>query len=169
VFRSVAKGLSLLALMTLPSVSHLQASEKLKILVICTGNSARSQMTAGFLKSWDTRLDIYSAGTAPAPQINPYAVRAMKEVGIDISSGTPKNVRQFLGESFDYVITVCDEADRDCPNFTGKVGKRVHIPFPDPARATGTDDQIMSVFRQVRNDIQAKFTDYYQHELKKRL
>jgi arsenate reductase len=142
---------------------------KLKILVICTGNSARSQMTAGFLKSWDTRLDVYSAGTAPAPRINPYAVRAMKEVGVDISGGTPKNVRLFLGDSFDYVITVCDEADRDCPNFTGKVRKRVHMPFPDPAKATGTDDQIIAVFRTVRNDIQAKFTDYYEHELKKHL
>lgn len=143
--------------------------ETLKVLVICTGNSARSQMTAGFLKSWDMRLNVYSAGTAPAPRINPYAVRAMKELGIDISDGTPKNVRQFLGDAFDYVITVCDEADRDCPNFSGKVGKRVHIPFPDPARATGTDDQIMTVFRQVRDDIRAKFKDYYQHELKKRL
>ena len=162
-------ALPIAMLMTVGAFGEGSRSTKLKVLVICTGNSARSQMTAGFLKSWDTRLDIYSAGTAPAPRINPYAVRAMKEVGIDISSGTPKNVRQFLGESFDYVITVCDEADRDCPNFTGKVGKRVHIPFPDPARATGTDDQIMSVFRQVRNDIQAKFTDYYQHELKKRL
>lgn len=162
-------ALPIAMLMTVGAFAEGSKSTKLKVLVICTGNSARSQMTAGFLKSWDTRLDIYSAGTAPAPRINPYAVRAMKEVGIDISSGTPKNVRQFLGESFDYVITVCDEADRDCPNFTGKVGKRVHIPFPDPARATGTDDQIMSVFRQVRNDIQAKFTDYYRHELKKRL
>lgn len=162
-------ALPIAMLMTVGAFAEGSKSTKLKVLVICTGNSARSQITAGFLKSWDTRLNIYSAGTAPAPRINPYAVRAMKEVGIDISSGTPKNVRQFLGESFDYVITVCDEADRDCPNFTGKVGKRVHIPFPDPARATGTDDQIMSVFRQVRNDIQAKFTDYYQHELKKRL
>ena len=162
-------ALPMVMLLALGGLAEGTKAAKLKVLVICTGHSARSQMTAGFLKSWDTRLDIYSAGTAPAPRINPYAVRAMKEVGIDISSGTPKNVRQFLGESFDYVITVCDEADRDCPNFTGKVGKRVHIPFPDPAKATGTDDQIMGVFRHVRNDIQAEFTDYYQHELKKHL
>lgn len=170
-YASIRKGLWLCASLAVAVQGDLalRASEKPRILVICTGNSARSQIAAGFLKSFDSRLDIYSAGTAPAPRINPYAVRAMKEVGIDISAGTPKNVRQFLGNSFDYVITVCDEADRDCPNFTGKVGKRVHIPFPDPAKATGTDDQIMGVFRNVRNDIQAKFTDYYQHELKKHL
>jgi arsenate reductase len=162
-------ALPLLALLPLGVLAENVKPVKLKVLVICTGNSARSQMTAGFLKSWDARLDVYSAGTAPAPRINPYAVRAMNEVGIDISGGTPKNVRQFLGDTFDYVITVCDEADRDCPNFTGKVAKRVHIPFPDPAKATGSDDAIMSVFRRVRDDIHAKFTDYYQHEIKKRL
>jgi arsenate reductase len=167
--RFVWRSAAMLLLLPLAALTEDSKPTKLKVLVICTGNSARSQMTAGFLKSWDTRLDVYSAGTAPAPKINPYAVRAMKEVGIDISSGTPKNVRQFLGDAFDYVITVCDEADRDCPNFTGKVGKRVHIPFPDPAKATGSDEEIMGVFRRVRNDIQAKFTDYYQHELKRRL
>src|SRR5437762_8577363 len=82
-----------------------------RILVLCTGNSARSQMAAAFLKSFDPRLDVYSAGTQPAPRINPHAVKAMREVGIDISGGTPKSVKQFTSQSFDYVITVCDDAD----------------------------------------------------------
>ena len=77
-------------------------------------------MTAGFLKSWDSRLDVYSAGTNPSPKVNPFAVQAMKEVGIDISGSYPKSVTQFVGQSFDYVVTVCDDADENCPNFTVK-------------------------------------------------
>jgi arsenate reductase (thioredoxin) len=138
-----------------------QPAAKVRILVLCTGNSARSQMAAGFLKSFDPRMDVYSAGTQPAPRINPHAVLAMREAGIDISGGTPKSVKQFTNQSFDYVITVCDDADKNCPNFTGKVGKWVHIGFPDPAAATGTEEQIMTVFRQVRDDIKRKFSDYY--------
>ena len=144
---------------------RLDGSERPRILVICTGNSARSQMAAGFLKSFDSRLAIFSAGTAPAPRINPNAVRVMKEVGIDISDGVPKNVSRFLGESFDFVITVCDEADRDCPNFHGKVGRRVHIGFIDPARATGTPEEVLGVFRKVRDEIKDRFTDFYRKEI----
>src|SRR4051794_40700141 len=119
-------------------LSLAQATDKpaaKRILVLCTGNSARSQMAAGFLKSLDARLDVYSAGTAPAPGINPHAVQAMREVGIDISGGTPKSVKQFVNQSFDYVITVCDDADKNCPIFTCKVAKRVHMGFIDPAKA----------------------------------
>ena len=142
---------------------------KQRILVLCTGNSARSQMAAGFLKSFDPRLDVDSAGTQPASRINPHAVQAMKEVGVDISTGVPKSVRLFVSQSFDYVITVCDDADKNCPNFSGKVGKRVHIGFIDPALATGTEEHIMSVFRQVRDEIKEKFADYYQKEIRKSL
>lgn len=144
-----------------------QPAAKKRILVLCTGNSARSQMAAAFLKSFDFRLDVYSAGTQPAPRINPHAVQAMREAGIDISGGTPKSVKQFVTQSFDYVITVCDDADKNCPNFSGKVGKRVHIGFPDPAKATGTEEQIMAVFRQVRDDIKQRFSEYYQTEIHK--
>jgi arsenate reductase (thioredoxin) len=144
------------------------ASEKKRILVLCTGNSARSQMTAGFLHSFDPALDVYSAGTAPAPRINPFAVQAMKEVGIDISNGKPKSVHQFTGDSFDYVITVCGDADKNCPVFRGKVGKRLHIGFPDPAKATGTDAEKLVVFRQVRDDIRARFRALYEKELRER-
>jgi len=131
-----------------------------RILVLCTGNSARSQMAAAFLKSFDPRLQVYSAGTAPAARINPHAVQVMREVGIDISGGTPTSVKQFVDRSFDYVITVCDDADKNCPNFTGKVGKRVHIGFIDPAKATGSEEEILAVFRRVRDKIWEKFSDF---------
>jgi arsenate reductase (thioredoxin) len=140
-----------------------------RILVLCTGNSARSQMAAGFLTSLDPRLEVYSAGTLPAQRINAHAVQAMREVGIDISGGTPKSVKQFVSQSFDYVITVCDDADKNCPNFSGKVDKRVHIGFIDPAKATGTEQEIMAVFRQVRDEIKLKFTGYYTKEIAKTL
>src|SRR5689334_1702420 len=98
---------------------------KKRILVLCTGNSARSQMAAGFLRSFDKRLDVFSAGTQPAARVNPRAIAAMKEVGVDLSGEQPKSVTQFTSQAFDYVITVCDDADQNCPNFSGKVGKRV--------------------------------------------
>ena len=135
-----------------------------RILVLCTGNSARSQMTQGFLKSFNPALEVYSAGTAPSPRINPFAVQVMKELEIDISAGTPKNVKQFLGESFDYLVTVCDDADKSCPTFRGKVGKRLHIGFPDPAKAVGTDAEKLEVFRRVRDDIQKRFREFYENE-----
>jgi arsenate reductase len=137
-----------------------------RILVLCTGNSARSQMTEGFLKSFDRSLEVYSAGTKPAARVNPYAIRAMKEVGIDISGNTPQSVNQFLSQPFDFVITVCSDADENCPYFSGKVGKRVHIGFPDPAKATGTDEEIMGVFRSVRDDIRKRFREFYEKEIR---
>ncbi len=140
---------------------HGGAQMSKRILVLCTGNSARSQMAEGILKSLDPRLDVHSAGTAPAPRVNPYAIRAMREIGIDISSEHTKSVQQFAKQRFDYVITVCDDADKNCPVFSGKVGTRVHIGFHDPAEAEGSDEQIMNVFREVRDDIRTKFTDYY--------
>lgn len=143
----------------------LAASRRISVLVLCTGNSARSQMAEGFLRSFDKRLEVQSAGTEPAPRVNPYAVRAMKEAGIDISAGKPKHVGQFLDQPFDYVITVCGEADESCPNFRGKVGKRLHIGFPDPAKAAGSDEHIMAVFREVRNDIERRFREFYRDEL----
>jgi len=161
---------SALPLLLAVATTHAQPQPaKNRILVLCTGNSARSQMAAGFLKSFDKQLDVYSAGTQPAARINPHAVQAMKELGIDISAGVPKSVNQFVSQSFDYVITVCDDADKNCPNFTGKVGKRVHIGFIDPAAATGSEEHIMSVFRQVRDEIKQKFFDYYNKEIKKGL
>jgi arsenate reductase len=154
--------LSLLAM----AAQQLAAGEKPRVLILCTGNSARSQMAAGYLGSLDSRLEIYSAGTAPAPKINPNAVRVMREIGIDISNGIPKSVNQFLGQSFDFVITVCDDADRNCPNFRGKVGRRVHIPFIDPAKAAGSEEEVMAVFRKVRDQIKDRFADFYAKEIR---
>jgi len=146
-----------------------ESGPRKRVLVLCTGNSARSQMAAGFLKSFDGRLDVFSAGTQPAARVNPHAIAAMKEVGIDLSGERPKSVSQFTSQAFDYVITVCDDADRNCPNFSGKVGKRVHIGFIDPAAATGSEDHIMTVFRQVRDEIKQKFFAYYKNEIGKGL
>jgi arsenate reductase len=157
------------ALLLLPVVGAFSQGAKKRILVLCTGNSARSQMGEGVLKSLDARLDVQSAGTQPAARVNPFAIRAMKEIGIDISEETPKSVQKFVTQGFDYVITVCDDADKNCPNFQGKVGKRVHIGFPDPAEATGTDDEKMAVFRKVRDDIRAKFGEFYQDTIRKGL
>ncbi len=140
-----------------------------RIIVLCTGNSARSQMAEGFLKSFDPRLEVCSAGTEPSPRVNPFAIEAMKEVGIDIAGGMPNKVDQFLGQPFDYVVTVCGDANDSCPNFSGKVGKRVHIGFPDPAKATGTDEQKLAVFRKVRDDIERQFREYYETEIKRGL
>jgi arsenate reductase (thioredoxin) len=132
-----------------------------KILILCTGNSCRSQMAEGFLKSFDESLLVYSAGTNPSTKVNPNAIKVMNEVDIDLSNNYPKNVNQFLNESFDYVITVCDNAKETCPIFIGKVKHHLHIGFEDPADAIGTDEEILSVFRKVRDEIKHDFYDFY--------
>lgn len=136
---------------------------KKKILILCTGNSCRSQMAEGFLKSFDSELEVFSAGTKPAERVNPKAIQVMKEVGIDISKNYPKDVEQFVNEAFDYVITVCDNAKETCPVFTGKVGKQLHIGFEDPAEATGTEEEVLFVFRKVRDEIKEEFWNFYQN------
>ena len=136
-----------------------------KILILCTGNSCRSQMAEGFLKSFNKNLKVFSAGTRPAEKINPFAVNAMKEIGIDISDGIPENVDNYISQSFDYVITVCDNAKESCPVFTGDVKHHMHIGFDDPADALGTEDEIMFVYRRVRDEIKIAFYDFYLTEL----
>jgi arsenite methyltransferase len=133
----------------------------MKILILCTGNSCRSQMAEGFLRSFDSRLEVFSAGTHPAPHANPRAVAVMKEKGIDISHNQPKNVNIFVAEPFDYVITVCGGAKEVCPAFTGVVKNRLHIGFDDPYEATGTEDEVMEVYRRVRDEIRAGFYRFY--------
>ncbi|MGQ9643742.1 MAG: arsenate reductase ArsC [Ignavibacterium sp.] len=133
---------------------------KKRILILCTGNSCRSQMAEGFLKSFDSELEVYSAGTKPAEKVNPFAVKAMKEVGIDISNGIPENVDKYLKESFDYVITVCDNAKETCPVFMGTVKHRLHIGFDDPAEAVGTEEEVMPVYRRVRDEIKKEFKKF---------
>lgn len=133
----------------------------MKILIICTGNSCRSQMAEGFLKSFDPQLQVFSAGTRPEKQVSPYAVEVMKETGIDISRNRPKKVDLFLNDSFDYVITVCDSAKETCPLFSGKVEKRLHKSFEDPADARGTEEEILAVYRRVRDQISKEFRAFY--------
>lgn len=137
-----------------------------RILILCTGNSCRSQMAMGYLRAIDADLDVQSAGTNPVAEVNPFAVKAMAEVGIDLSAEQPKSVELFFGEEWDFVITICGGANESCPAFTGKVGKRMHIGFDDPASATGTEDEIMEVFRRVRNEIKKEMQKFYIVEVK---
>jgi len=137
---------------------------KMKILILCTGNSCRSQMAQAFLQSFDTRLEVRSAGTNPAPEVHPLAVKVMEEVGLDISSHRPTKVDAYIHEAWDYVITVCGDANENCPVFTGKVKKRLHIGFEDPAKVTGSDEFVLSEFRRIRDEIKEGFTQFYQQE-----
>jgi len=136
------------------------------VLVLCTGNSCRSQMAEGFLKSLDPDLEVFSAGTKPADQTHPNAVEAMREIGIDISAYRPKHVDEFAARPAGWVVTVCDGARETCPVFTGTVSNRTHIGFDDPAEAAGTPDEVMEVFRRVRDEIRARFTEFYEQKLK---
>lgn len=138
-----------------------------KVLILCTGNSCRSQMAEGFLKSFDSMLEVHSAGTKPAERVHPKAVQVMKEVGIDLGSNRPKMVDRFLNQTFDYVITVCDHAKETCPVFTGKVKHRLHIGFDDPAEATGAEDEVYAVFRRVRDEIRQRFEKFYNEQIQK--
>jgi arsenate reductase len=141
----------------------------MRILILCTGNSCRSQMAEGLLRSLDERLEVHSAGSKPAERVHPMAVRVMHEAGLDISDGRPKNVSEFLAQPFDYVITVCGNAREACPVFTGEVGERLHIGFPDPADATGSDDEVAAVFRASRDEIREGFHQFYLGKVKPRL
>ncbi|MBO7203252.1 MAG: arsenate reductase ArsC [Paludibacteraceae bacterium] len=140
----------------------------MKVLILCTGNSCRSQMAHGILQSFDKSLEVYSAGTQPVSQVNPLAVEVMKEIGIDISSYAPKNVGIYLDDAWDYVITVCGGANETCPAFIGKVGKRLHIGFDDPSDAKGSEEFIISEFRRVRDEIRKRITEFYITEILKR-
>ena len=139
---------------------------KKKILILCTGNSCRSQMAEGFLKYFDNKLEVFSAGTKPAEKINLFAVKAMQEIGIDISAGIAENVDKYLNQSFDYVITVCDNAKETCPVFIGNVKHRLHIGFDDPADAVGSEEEMMPVYRRVRDEIKRDFRLFYEKELR---
>lgn len=138
----------------------------MKILILCTGNSCRSQIAQGFLQSFDSDLTVCSAGTEPSEKVNDKAVAVMNEVGIDISSAFPKSVDQYLDEEWDYVITVCGGANENCPMFTGHVKHRLHIGFDDPAAITGDEEFVMNEFRRIRNEIKNGFYAFYITEIK---
>lgn len=140
----------------------------MKILILCTGNSCRSQMAHGFLQSFDDSIIVCSAGTQATGKLNQQAVAAMKEIGIDISHHTSDPVEKYLDEEWDYVITVCGGANEACPAFLGKVKHRLHIGFDDPSHATGTDAFIRSEFRRVRDEIKERFYQFYIENIKNR-
>ena len=138
----------------------------MKILILCTGNSCRSQMAHGFLQSFDKNLTVCSAGTEATGKLNQQAVAVMKEAGIDISHYTSDSIDKYLNEDWDYVITVCGAANEACPFFPGKVKNRLHIGSDDPSHATGTGYFIWSEFRRVRDEIKQQFYDLYLTKLK---
>jgi arsenate reductase (thioredoxin) len=132
---------------------------KQRVLFLCTHNSARSQMAEGFLRSMaGDRFEVASAGTE-ATRVHPLAIRAMMEIGVDVSRHTSKIVDQFVAQPWDYVITVCDAANEACPIFPQK-SNRLHWSFDDPSQATGSDDQKLEVFRQIRDRIKRRIADW---------
>ncbi|MGM9759271.1 MAG: arsenate reductase ArsC [Parabacteroides sp.] len=137
----------------------------MRILILCTGNSCRSQMAHGFLQSFDDTITVCSAGTQPAEHVHPLAIQVMQEAGIDISGHTPYHVNNFLHQSWDYVITVCGGANESCPAFIGDVRHRLHIGFDDPSKTEGSDDFVLSEFRRVREEIKKSFYHLYQKEI----
>lgn len=141
----------------------------MKILILCTGNSCRSQMAHGFLKSFNKNIIVRSAGTEASGKLNQQAVKAMEEIGIDISQHTSDSVELYLDQEWDYVITVCGGANEACPAFLGKVKHRLHIGFDDPSHAIGTEEFIWSEFIRVRNEIKEGFSKFYYEEIKPKL
>lgn len=137
-----------------------------RILILCTGNSCRSQMAHGFLQSFDPRLLVYSAGTKASGEVNPKAIEVMQDAGINIAHHTSDSVEQYVDEGWDFVITVCGGANEDCPTFSGKVGNRLHIGFDDPSDATGSPAFIQSEYIRVRDEIRQAFYELYNDKIK---
>ena len=134
-------------------------SDRKRVLILCTGNSARSQMAEGLLRDLaGDRFEVASAGVAPT-RVRPEAITVMREIGVDISAEHSKSVAEFAGQEFDYVITVCDNANEQCPVFPGKT-ERIHWSFDDPAAAEGDEDLRLSVFRRVRDEILDRLRDF---------
>jgi len=136
---------------------------KAKVMFLCSGNSARSQMAEGWLRHLASdRFEVVSAGTEPST-VNPLAIAVMRERGIDISGHHSKSVGTFLGAAFGYLITVCDNAREKCPIFPGAV-KRIHWPLEDPAAAMGTEEERLAVFRCIRDEIEARVRGWLQEQ-----
>lgn len=133
--------------------------DKQRVLILCTGNSARSQMAEGILRHIaGDRFEVESAGVAPS-LVRSEAVEAMNEIGIDISAHRSKSVDEFIGTDFDYIITVCDNAKMSCPAFPGNAA-RIHWSFDDPAAVKGSDEERLSAFRTVRNQIKERLENF---------
>ena len=133
----------------------------MRILILCTGNRCRSQMAQGWLNKLCPDWTICSAGINPAKEVHPLAKKVMKEVGIDLSEAYPKSVEQYVNDSWDYVITVCGNAEKTCPSFSGKVSQRLHIGFDDPDAFTGSEEEVLNEFRRVRDEIGQKMSKFY--------
>jgi len=138
----------------------------MKILILCTGNSCRSQMAHGILQSLDKNIEVFSAGTNPAEKVHPKAIQILNELGLDISNHSPKIVDEYLNHAWDFVITVCGGAKETCPVFSGKVKKNIHIGFEDPADATGTEEEITNEFRKIRDEILRDFFTFYNKHIR---
>jgi len=139
----------------------------MKILILCTGNSCRSQIAEGFLKFFIPQAEIYSAGTFPAQKTHELAVQVMSEINIDISNSYPKNVDKFINHNFDYVITVCNEAKDECPTFSGNIGKKINLSFIDPATAQASGNDLLTLFRNVRDQIRNELFKFYMSNIAK--
>lgn len=133
----------------------------MKILILCTGNSCRSQMAHGILQSLSEKITVCSAGTHPAKAVHPNAILVMNELGLNISHHHPEAIGTYLNESWDYVITVCGGANENCPAFLGQVNHRLHIGFEDPAEAKGNEEEILYQFRKIRNEILVGFFTFF--------
>ncbi len=133
----------------------------MNILILCTGNSCRSQMAEGFLSSFDERLKVYSAGTEASGKLNSRAVEVMNRLGIDISHQSSDPVEKYNDLNWDYVITVCDGANEACPQFNGNVANRLHIGFDDPSKAVGDEAFIESEFLRVRDEMMKRLYEFY--------
>ncbi|GAB4505963.1 MAG: arsenate reductase ArsC [Anaerolineales bacterium] len=134
--------------------------QRKRVLVICTGNSARSQMAEALLRHLGgDRVDVMSAGSVPAAQVHPLAVRAMAEIGLDISSQRPKPLTDFLGQPFDYIIAVCSKAAEACPFFPG-LAQRLHWFYDDPAAVGGTEEERLAAFRAIRDDLKTRIAEW---------
>lgn len=134
----------------------------MRILILCTGNSARSQMAEGLLRHDAGNVyEVFSAGTKPTP-VRPEAIAVMREVGIDISGHRSKSVEEFAGQDFDYVITVCDNANESCPVFPAKT-KRIHWSIEDPAAVQGSEEQRLTAFRRIRDQLRVLLHSFAQH------
>ena len=138
--------------------------EKKRVLFLCTGNSCRSQMADGLINhDFAGRIEAFSAGTEPHG-LNPRAVQVMGEVGIDIAGHSSDHLSEYEGQAFDYVITLCGDANEKCPLFFGGV-KRIHMGFDDPPKARGTDEEVLMVYRRVRDEIRQQLGDFFRREL----
>lgn len=133
----------------------------MRILIICTANSCRSQMAETFLKELNPDMEVYSAGTKVAQQVHPKTIEVMMEAGYNITNNVPEDVSKHINQPWDYVVTVCDDAKESCPVFQAHIGKKIHYRFIDPATELCIEEQRIMLFRQVRDELKSKMKEFY--------